>query len=494
MSTFTNTAREVEMPNGDVVVIHNAPTGGENTTSNIKKFKYDDNGHVTESTDADAEDLNLSGYSTPTTGSTDIGASDDVQTAIGKLDHQSHIDQTNILSVQDATKELADNGVKNLLPKLKSYTDSGLSMVINDDNSITAKWSATGGSTLYARINDNNWTLPRGTYVLSGMPNDSSIGCYIHIETNTSQRVVEQELKTPVEFTIANDYEYLKIYISVRPNSAAETSGVTILPMIVTKAISDIGADSYVPPALPNYDLTQEVNALHERTDQIQPVVKFETDASGWYRVFTLGSTNSVAAVGAYDNSCDIIIKRLFSNNNNEHHEIKLASIFESMKFIDECSKSNVLLINNIRYVSTSNSAYIDIYYSGSATNTIVCSVNNNAGEVSWKAVNTVSRVSETTTGETVWVSYAFRDNYLSPNDPVYIDTGSLNDLTENKLYYAGANVTDKPTSDWGFVRNTKFDSNTGMQEFVSLGTSSDAYIRTKVSGTWQAWKQITNS
>ena len=169
---------------------------------------------------------------------------------------QISTNQTNILSVQDATKELADNGVKNLLPKLKSYTNSGLSMVINDDNSITAKWSATGGSTLYARINDNNWTLPRGTYVLSGMPNDSDIGCYIHIETNTSQLVVEQYRKTPVEFTIANDYEYLKIYISVRANSAAETSGVTILPMIVTKAISDIGADSYVPPALPNYDLT----------------------------------------------------------------------------------------------------------------------------------------------------------------------------------------------------------------------------------------------
>lgn len=393
-----------------------------------------------------------------------------------------------------ALVEAIDNGVKNLLPKLKSYTDSGLSMVINDDNSITAKWSATGSSTLYARINDNNWTLPRGTYVLSGMPNDNNIGCYIHIETNTSQLVVQQERKTPVKFTIDEDYEYLKIYISVRPNSAAETSGVTILPMIVSKAVSDVEADSYAPPALSNYQLTQEVNALHERADQIQPVVKFETDVSGWYRVFTLGSINSVAAVGAYDNSCDIIIKRLFANNNNEHHEIKLASLFESMKFIDERSKSNVLLINNIRYVSTSDSAYIDIYYSGSAMNTMVCSVNNNAGESPWKAVNTVSRVSETTTGETVWASYAFHDNYLSPNDPVYIDTGSLNDLTENKLYYVGTNITDKPTSDWGFVRNTKFDSNTGMQEFVSIGTSSDAYIRTKVSGTWQAWKQITNS
>ena len=109
MATYSNTAREVEMPNGDVVVIHNAPTGGENTTSNIKKFKYDDNGHVTESTAANATDLNLNSYSTPTTGSTAIGTSDAVQTAIGKLDHQSQIDQTNILyALEKIGKNLFD--------------------------------------------------------------------------------------------------------------------------------------------------------------------------------------------------------------------------------------------------------------------------------------------------------------------------------------------------------------------------------------------------
>lgn len=99
MSTFSNTAREVEMPNGDIVKLHDAVT--PNSTSNIKKFKYDDNGHVTESEAANATDLNLNSYATPTSGTTAIGTSDNVQTAIGKLDHQSHIDQTNILSVKD---------------------------------------------------------------------------------------------------------------------------------------------------------------------------------------------------------------------------------------------------------------------------------------------------------------------------------------------------------------------------------------------------------
>ena len=199
-----------------------------------------------------------------------------------------------------ALAEAIDNGVKNLLPKLKSYTGSGLSMVINDDNSITAKWSATGSSTLYARINDNNWTLPRGTYVLSGMPNDNNIGCYIHIETNTSQLVVEQERKTPVKFTIASDYEYLKIYISVRPNSAAETSGVTILPMIVTKAVSDIGANSYVPPALQITDLS--VRESEDRAALAEVVDSWAKNVldGNWEStdIFTVNSDKSVTVNG----------------------------------------------------------------------------------------------------------------------------------------------------------------------------------------------------
>lgn len=373
------------------------------------------------------------------------------------------------------------------------YTYNGVTYTINTDNTVTVSAGSTHAYS-YLKFCEQNRDMGNRTRFLNNSPlylsGAASADVYVSVYSPTggSDSIHNtSDTDTPLSFT--NTENNYNVTISVLANKAVNNA--VVKAMIRSQSITD---RTYQPFALPNSDLTQEVNALHERTDQIQPVVKFDADVPGWYRVFTLGNTTSVTAKGAYDNSCDIIIKRLFSNTNNEHHEIKLASIFENMGFADEFSKSAVLLIANIRYVSANDNAYIDIYYSGSANNRIACFINNNGGISSWKAVNAISRVPETTTGETVWASYAFRDNYLSPNDPVYIDTGSLNDLTENKLYYAGANVTDKPTSDWGFVRNTKFDSNTGMQEFISLGTSSDVYIRTKVSGTWQAWKQITNA
>lgn len=232
MSTFTNTAREVEMPNGDVVVIHNAPTGGENTTSNIKKFKYDDNGHVTESTAADAEDLNLSGYSTPTTGSTDIGTSDDVQTAIGKLDHQSHIDQTNILYT-------LENGVKNLLPDA-------------EDTVTSTRWI------------DYPISIPAGTYevyigTFSSNDTDSTISqVYFFKDTTTLNPFVGIPKKaTDMHATITtNDTStFLRIYASSNATLSAGDSITLSKVMVCEKEVWN-ASPSYAPHALPNYDLT----------------------------------------------------------------------------------------------------------------------------------------------------------------------------------------------------------------------------------------------
>lgn len=202
---------------------------------------------------------------------------------------------------------------------------------------------------------------------------------------------------------------------------------------------------NFEPYALSNYQLTQEVNALHERTDQIQPVVYFSAGEPGWYRVFTLGIVEHESiANGARDNSCNIVIKRIFANDNNEHHEIKLASIFQNMGFTDEFSKSETQIITNIRYVATINNAYIDIYYSSSAINSMTCSINNNAGEFPWKAVNTVVKVPETTTGETVWASYDFNANY----DPSFLaDKTNVVTVatTDTEALYSDLTVTVPP-------------------------------------------------
>ena len=292
MSTFTNTAREVEMPNGDVVVIHNAPTGGENTTSNIKKFKYDDNGHVTESTAADAEDLNLSSYSTPTTGTTAIGTSDDVQTAIGKLDHQSHIDQTNILYALDKVGTNCAS-IDNL-----SFTAVGeiRNAVISIGNSLTGNIhihldSITSDDT-------NSSTCAYILYYTDGSASNTlqfNRGVTIDLDIDLGNKI----LKT-VDIYPSNNYSH----------SEADTFTLTNF-MVTSKAIWD-QFPTFTPAARQNYDLTrlesEDRTSLAEVVDsgaknELQPSwttqeingVKFTVGSDGVITATTTGTRTSAA-------------------------------------------------------------------------------------------------------------------------------------------------------------------------------------------------------
>lgn len=238
MSTFSNTAREVEMPNGDIVKFHDAVT--PNSTSNIKKFKYDDNGHVTESEAADAEDLNLSGYSTPTTGTTAIGASDDVQTAIGKLDHQSQIDQTNILYG-------LNTGVKNLLIITPTATINGLTSVQQSDGyTVKITGTPTGGKSI--RWSDVMKITESGTYKVKLTLSGTSASCYLY-DVTTSTVVHEYYSSNTYNETLTANHEYAMYTYS---SSAVDA---TISAMLCTAAAYAQSAD-FMPPALPNVDLT----------------------------------------------------------------------------------------------------------------------------------------------------------------------------------------------------------------------------------------------
>lgn len=278
MSTFTNTAREVEMPNGDVVVIHNAPTGGENTTSNIKKFKYDDNGHVTESTAADAEDLNLSGYSTPTTGTTDIGTSDDVQTAIGKLDHQSHIDQTNILLVEQM------NGAKNIVDldvnSVETVNASGLTFTIRQ-GIITV--NGTPNRVAYIGIPFN---IKAGQWFVSGCPSGGSGTSYlddIRYTVGGSTYVPDSDIGSGFMFTVSTD---TTLFYNIRIASNYTANNLVFKPMIISKAAYDAGFTDHQPYALPNYDLTQDLAELNAH-----PFLTVPINHNMIYRGKNLGDT-----------------------------------------------------------------------------------------------------------------------------------------------------------------------------------------------------------
>ena len=258
MSTYSNSAREVEMPDGNVVVLHKAPTGGANTTSNIKKFKYDDNGHVTESSAANATDLNLNSYSTPTSGSTAIGTSDAVQTAIGKLDHQSHIDQTNILSVLDA------DGQKNIFTTSEGFSKSAYkgSYTVNGNQitiTSTTNWGFVGfkvhvpkanvGYVLLMNVDSKDSTISNKRVVLTTYP-DASQGAFDYKDI-TSTGAFSKVFTPPTDITEFNVLMYCN-----NSGTTANTSLVVSNVMIVSAELYSI-SQTYQPFALPNYDLTR---------------------------------------------------------------------------------------------------------------------------------------------------------------------------------------------------------------------------------------------
>ena len=241
MATYSNSAREVEMPDGNVVVLHSEPTGGANTTSNIKKFKYDDNGHVTESSAANATDLNLNSYSTPTSGSTAIGTSDAVQTAIGKLDHQSQIDQTNIWYAinNGATNQFfLTNGI---------YPLGSAASVAADNGELTFTNSSSGTN----NADIGTIALKAGTYILTNRY--VKVGGSIYGDIRLMDGGTNLTTGEVAEFTLATDKT---LTIPAYTYTSALSNPVTIKPLIYDKTLWDQTTD-YRPPALPNYDLTR---------------------------------------------------------------------------------------------------------------------------------------------------------------------------------------------------------------------------------------------
>ena len=94
----------------------------------------------------------------------------------------------------------------------------------------------------------------------------------------------------------------------------------------------------------------------------------------GWYRIAQYVNANANARNGAADNSVDIILKRTFNSNTNEHHELKFMSIWDNRKFVSVANLSNVQLFTKIRYTSD---GFLEIYYSGAQINTFTYTILN---------------------------------------------------------------------------------------------------------------------
>ena len=92
-------------------------------------------------------------------------------------------------------------------------------------------------------------------------------------------------------------------------------------------------------------------------------------NGAGWYRIARYCNTDGNGRGGSEDNSVEIVIQRGYGNENNEHHEFKLISIYGQQEFVDVCNKSNAHRFTKARYTKDGSYAYIEVYYSNDYAN-----------------------------------------------------------------------------------------------------------------------------
>ena len=128
---------------------------------------------------------------------------------------------------------------------------------------------------------------------------------------------------------------------------------------------------------------------------------------AGWYRIAKYAVSDGSSKVGAGDNSVDVVIQRNYNNEDNEHHEFKVMSIYNHQEFVDVCNKSNVHRFTKARYTYDSDGAYIEVRYSSNTVNDFRITLSNTLSgsrTTHWEPI--CEKTSETVDGVTITATY----------------------------------------------------------------------------------------
>ena len=128
---------------------------------------------------------------------------------------------------------------------------------------------------------------------------------------------------------------------------------------------------------------------------------------AGWYRIAKYAVSDDSSKAGAGDNSVDIVIQRNYNNEDNEHHEFKVMSIYNHQEFVDVCNKSNAHRFTKARYTYDSDGAYIEVYYSNNIVNDFRITLSHilsGSKTTHWEPI--CEKTSETVDGVTITATY----------------------------------------------------------------------------------------
>lgn len=310
----------------------------------------------------------------------------------------SGLNASNVQGAIDELKGTIGYTRKNLLEnKLTTQTLGGVTFTVNADKSISLSDTSTRD---FALDINTSVTLDKGTYIFSGFPinhGDSRLSLYTGDRYYLLHRGIDS-----VEFTL-DKKTTCRVFVVIVNGTPCDNA--VIKPMIRYASITD---DTYEP-------YVEDVNT--RLSDTVLPKYKkIALNSVGWYRIAKIELSTEQQAKGSSCNSCDIELKRDYASTINEYHKIQLVSVRDNSSFANETSggATGGHLITKIRHVyDTTNTCYLEIYYSGTYTNNIRVTLSNHMnvnGEV-WQLIEPIA-TSETVSNVTVLGSHDFALNY----------------------------------------------------------------------------------
>lgn len=291
-----------------------------------------------------AQSGTLTGYAKKTG---NVSGSDDIATAIGKLETKADNNTSNILTVSDS------GGAKNIINHTAtSGSATGLTWTVNSDKSITVQVTGT-----HAKKDIVLQTFANGVgdnMVLSGCPSGGNIstGYALYAANGTTAAVVASDTGNGATLS----YNSI-MFVSIVINADVPNGTYTFKPMICTKSLWDI-SHKYEPYAMSNVELTNDISTI--QTDLTKTVMKGDTYVANTTKTYTLTAAKTYLISVVCYNVAGLFLAFKYSTESTP----RLFPVYKTADFDNYVTVSAVANSSNIEISSASSSTW---YYSNIA-------------------------------------------------------------------------------------------------------------------------------
>lgn len=413
-----------------------------------------------------------------------------------------------VLQAEDraALAEVVDSGAKNLLNGtwIKNEVDP-ITFTTNSDGSVSITKSATSASACFVTMANQSLTAGKQYAISDSLSDHTNVSAVLRDSSGST--TYGNTNGTPI-FAVPTTASTYKFMIRL---DATYTGTITVYPMLCTKAAYDV-SQNFAPYALPNTDLTylqaEDRAALAEVVDSgAKNIVDIsKAYASDYGNVSIDTNTNSVTASGTHawakgnivvsvkPNTTYAIKYRISANTSTVQSSLTVTKGDTSDTYYSHIIASGTTGTFTGEFTTDANASIAVVKITANSTNS----------EIATAASITISELMICTLADwkvsQKYVPYRKNLDQLEATKAPALDTGagvdsgSLDDISENTFAIYTTNVSNLPTAtSYYYVETSVFNSSSALQRAYDTG-NGESYVRVKYQGTWQAWKQITNA